>query len=145
MIAARVAWERQARDAQAAADQAAANQARHAETQRKEEEQRRHTREATRAAEEAAAQAAAAAAAAAQRAQDARAQPGPATQPQFPVPTVPDLGGQQPLSADDYCSSWEAIDFISVEDCIVNPCMMLEDVPPQHTSAYAKVFVDIFD
>jgi len=139
---------RATRDARARTEEAAAcreqEQRARAEAERLRVEREAHHAREAREAEAAQAAADAAAEAARQRAVDAQGRQGPATQPQFPEPAVPNLGGRRPESADEYGYSWAAIDFISIEDCVVNPCSMLEDVPSQYTSAYAKVYVDIF-
>jgi len=138
---------RATRDARARTDEAAAHREQErrarAEAERlRVESEARHAREA-REAEAMQAAADAAAEAARQRAADAQGRQGPATQPQFPEPAVPNLGGRRPESAEEYGYSWAAIDSIAIEECVVNPCSMLEDVPSQYTSAYAKVYVDI--
>jgi hypothetical protein len=138
---------RATRDAHARAQEESARreqerQARAEAERRQRDREARHEREAR---EAAAAQATAAAAAEAERRRAAEAQnrQGPATQPQFPEPAVPNLDGRRPENADEYGHAWEAIDYITVEECVVNPCSMLEDVPSQYTAAYAKVYVDI--
>jgi len=139
---------RATRDARARTEEAAAHREQErrarAEAERlRVEREARHARNA-REAEAAQAAADAAAEAARQRAADAQGRQGPATQPQFPEPAVPNLGGRRPESAEEYGYSWAAIDSIAIEECVVNPCSMLEDVPLQYTSAYVKVYVDIF-
>ena len=139
---------RATRDARARTEEAAAHreQERRARAEAERLRVKREARHARDAREAEAAQAAAdaAAEAARQHAADAQGRQGPATQPQFPEPAVPNLGGRRPESADEYGYSWAAINFISIEECVVNPCSMLEDVPSQYTSAYTKVYVNIF-
>jgi len=142
--AARATWDARAIAEEAAAHREQERRARAEAERLRVEREARHARDA-REAEAAQAAADAAAEAARQRAADAQGRQGPATQPQFPEPAVPNLGGRRPESAEEYGYSWAAIDSIAIEECVVvNPCLMLEDVPSQYTSAYAKAYVDIF-
>ena len=56
-------------------------------------------------------------------------------QPTFPPPMPPPAGGALPGP--------EAIDSVTVLDCLLTPCAMLLDVPSQHASAYARAHVDV--
>ena len=58
-------------------------------------------------------------------------------QPTFPPPRML-LAGEEPAEG------WDAIDAVTVEECIANPCWMHDDIPAQFLTAYCRVRRDIY-
>ena len=57
-------------------------------------------------------------------------------QPEYPAPQPPPA---------ELPRGWEAIDGVPLEDCAVNCCQMLPEVPQQHTTAYARAHVAVHE